>query len=179
MPRIFHIATAAEWEAAQRSGSYTTSTLGRTLAEEGFIHASHADQWQGVQEAFYAGVTEPLVLLAIDPERLTAPVVEEVPEGADRAFPHIYGPLNPDAVVRTIPLDDHGEPVGAGESFSAIFFREMFFNVLLASIVLVGAVAGSLIGRAADDGWGPLVGAAVGLAGGVVVAVALHRRRGE
>ena len=48
--RIFHIATVADWEAAQRSGSYTTSTLGRTLVEEGFIHASRADQWQGVRQ---------------------------------------------------------------------------------------------------------------------------------
>jgi hypothetical protein len=53
----------------------------------------------------------------------------------------------------------------------------MFANVLLAGIVLVGAVAGSLIGRAVDGDWGPLVGAGVGVAGGVAVAVALHRRR--
>jgi uncharacterized protein (DUF952 family) len=175
--RIFHIATAADWDAARRSGSYTTSTLGRTLAEEGFIHASHGDQWQGVRTLFYAGVTEPLVLLAIDPDKLTAPVVEEVPEGADRAFPHIYGALNADAVVRAIPLDEHGEPVGAGESFSRIFFQEMFHNVVLACIVLAGAVVGSLVGRAIHDEWGPLVGALVGLASGLSAAVALHRRR--
>ncbi len=177
MSRIFHIATAAEWTAAQRSGTYTTSTLGRTLAEEGFIHASHEDQWQGVRTMFYAEVTEPLVLLAIDPEKLTAPVIEEVPEGADRAFPHIYGPLNSDAVVRAIPLDARGEPMGSGESFSRIFLQEMCHNVLLACIVLAGAVIGSLIGRAVDDEWGALIGAAVGLLGGVAAAVGLHRRR--
>lgn len=177
MSRIFHIATLADWEAAQRSGSYTTSTLGRTLAEEGFIHASHGDQWQGVRRAFYGGVAEPLVLLAIDPQRLSVPVVEEIPEGADRAFPHIYGPLNVDAVVRAIPLDDHGEPVGEGESFTAIFFRAMFRNVLLATIVLAGAVAGSLTGRAVHDDWGPLIGATLGLAGGVTAAALLHGRR--
>jgi len=175
--RIFHIATAADWEAATRSGSYTTSTRGRTLAEEGFIHASHEDQWQQVKAAFYADTTEPLVLLAIDPGKLTSPVVEEVPDGADRAFPHIYGPLNADAVVRAIPLDDRGEPVGSGESFSRIFFAEMFHNVLLACIVLVGAVAGSLVGRAVDEDWGALIGAAVGLHLGVIVAVVIHRRR--
>ena len=42
--RIFHVALAAEWEAALESGAYTMSTLGRTLAEEGFIHCSHEDQ---------------------------------------------------------------------------------------------------------------------------------------
>jgi uncharacterized protein (DUF952 family) len=175
--RIFHIATAADWAAAQRSGSYTTSTLGRTLAEEGFIHASHADQWQGVRTMFYAEVSDPLVLLAIDPDKLTAPVVEEVPDGADRAFPHIYGPLNAAAVVRAIPLDERGEPVGSGESFSRIFFEELFHNVLLACVVLAGVVIGSLVGRAVDDDWGALIGATAGLVGGVAAAVSLHRRR--
>ena len=177
MSRNFHIATAADWAAAQRSGSYTTSTLGRTLAEEGFIHASHADQWQGVRTMFYAEVSDPLVLLAIDPAKLTAPVVEEVPDGADRAFPHIYGPLNADAVVRAIPLDERGEPVGSGESFSRIFFQEMFHNVLLACVVLAGLVIGSLVGRTLDDDWGALIGATAGLVGGVAAAVSLHRRR--
>ena len=105
MPHLFHIATVGDWEAAQRSGTYTTSTWGRTLAEEGFIHASHGDQWEGVRELFYADVREPLVLLEIDPDRLQAPVVEEVPEGADRPFPHIYGPIDPAAVVTATPLD--------------------------------------------------------------------------
>ena len=104
--RIFHIATAADWEAARRSGSYTTSTLGRRLAEEGFIHASHADQWPGVRERFYAGVTQPLLLLVIDTELLTSPVVEEVPADATESFPHVYGPINASAVVQAIPLDD-------------------------------------------------------------------------
>jgi uncharacterized protein (DUF952 family) len=175
--RIFHIATVADWEAAKRSGSYTTSTRGRTLQEEGFIHASHEDQWQDVRRTFYAGVDEPLVLLAIDPAKLTASLVEEVPDGADRAFPHICGPLNADAVVRAIPLDDHGEPIGEGESFGRIFLREMFFNVLLASIVLVASVIGSVLGRAVHEDWGTPIGATAGLLLGVVAAVAAHRRR--
>ncbi len=104
--RIFHIATATDWEAAQRAGSYTTSTYGVTLAEEGFIHASREDQWSGVRERFYAEVTAPLVLLEIEVDRLTAPVVEESPPGTDERFPHIYGPLNPDAVVDVTPLSN-------------------------------------------------------------------------
>ena len=86
-------------------------------------------------------------------------------------------PLNADAVVRAIPLDERGEPVGSGESFSRIFLQEMFHNVLLACIVLAGAVIGSLLGRAIDDEWGALVGATAGLLGGVAAAVGLHRRR--
>jgi len=69
------------------------------LAEEGFLHASYAHQWQGVRDAHYADVTEPLVLLEVDPALLDVPVVEEVPVGGDEAFPHVYGPLPVAAVV--------------------------------------------------------------------------------
>ena len=103
--KIFHIALQSEWDQAKQTGSYTTSTRGRTLAEEGFIHASRADQVQGVRDAFYADVVEPLVLLVIDTERLTSPVVEEPPaEGIDETFPHVYGPINADAVIEVQPL---------------------------------------------------------------------------
>ena len=98
--RIFHVATRSDWEAARASGSYTTSTLGRTLAEEGFIHASRADQWQAVRAAFYADVTEPLVLLEIDTDLVDAPVVEERQAPAiEETFPHVYGAIAPAAVV--------------------------------------------------------------------------------
>jgi uncharacterized protein (DUF952 family) len=93
---VFHVATRADWEAARASGAYTTSTYGVTLAQEGFIHCSRADQWRGVLERFYADVTEPLVLLTIDTERLDVPLVEE---GGAETFPHLYGALDPAAVV--------------------------------------------------------------------------------
>ena len=98
--RIFHIATLADWTAAQESGAYTTSTRGRTLAEEGYIHASRADQWEGVRAAFYADVSEPLVLLEIETDLLGVPVVEESPApGVTETFPHVYGAIRPAAVV--------------------------------------------------------------------------------
>ena len=98
--RIFHVATRADWEAAQASGAYTTSTRGVSLAEEGFIHAARADQWETVHAAYYADVTEPLVLLEIDTDLLDVPVVEEPPTpGATETFPHVYGALPPAAVV--------------------------------------------------------------------------------
>jgi uncharacterized protein (DUF952 family) len=102
---IYHLATAADWDAARSSGAYTTSTYGVTLEQEGFIHASRADQWEAVRERFYAEVTEPLVLLEIDTELLGVPVVEEPPApGIDETFPHVYGPLRPAAVVAVTPL---------------------------------------------------------------------------
>jgi glutathione S-transferase len=103
--RIFHIATLADWQQAQASGAYTTSTRGVTLEEEGYIHASRADQWEGVRSRFYADVREPLVLLEIDTALLDVPVVEEVPApGMTETFPHVYGPIPPGAVVAITPL---------------------------------------------------------------------------
>ena len=103
---IFHIATVADWDAARRDGSYTTSTRGRTLAEEGFIHASRREQVQLVFDRYYADAGEPLVLLVVDPDLLRAEVrVEAV---GDDTYPHVYGPIDPVAVVAVHALDGRG-----------------------------------------------------------------------
>jgi uncharacterized protein (DUF952 family) len=96
--RIFHIADAHDWSVAAASGSYETSSRDLSLGEQGFIHASRLDQVGLVAQAIYADYREPLVLLTIDPSRLTAPVVEE-DGGTGELFPHIYGPINVDAVT--------------------------------------------------------------------------------
>ena len=105
---IYHVSLAADWTAAQAAGEYTVSTRGRTLEQEGFLHASYADQVPGVLDRFYADVTEPMVLLVIDPDRLTVPLVPECPPGATgegaQKFPRLYGPLDPAAVVEVLPL---------------------------------------------------------------------------
>ena len=105
---IYHCSLLADWQAAQAAGEYTISSRGLTLAQEGFIHACYAHQVDGVRRRFYSDVTEPMVLLRIDPDRLTVPVVPESPPGVDELFPHIYGPLDPAAVteVRPLPRDD-------------------------------------------------------------------------
>ena len=107
---IYHLARQADWERAQCDGAYTWSTIGRSLAEEGFVHASSADQWPVVRSRFYARVDETLVLLHIDESRLSSPVVVEVgdPVTGER-FPHVYGPIDLTAVVATTRLDPpHG-----------------------------------------------------------------------
>lgn len=101
---IFHIATAADWERAQESGSYTTSTVGRTLEQEGFLHASHEHQTAGVFDRYYRDLGEPLVLLTIDPDLLEVPWREDAV--GDQTFPHIYGPLSPAAVVDVRPMGE-------------------------------------------------------------------------
>ena len=104
--RIYHLAEVARWEEARASGAYEQSTLGRTLAEEGFVHASREDQWETVLETFYADHDGPLVLLEIDTELLSSPWQED--QVGDTTFPHVYGPINPSAVVDTHPIPATG-----------------------------------------------------------------------
>lgn len=187
MQRIFHIATEVDWRAAQACGSYTTSTRGRTLADEGFIHASGADQWRGVWRRYYADATEPLVLLSIDTDVLTSPVLDEAVPGTDETYPHIYGPIDVAAVLATIPLDAHGtpgraRPAAGSESFSRLFLREVLGQLALASLLLGCVVVITLVGVGTGLEWGPVTGAAVGLGLGVVVvrrlSARVRRRRG-
>ena len=101
---IYHIATRADWERARAHGEYTRSTVDKTLAEEGFIHASAASQVAGTANKDYRDVPGDLVLLVIDPGLLRAEVRYEDVPGAELPFPHIYGPLNVDAVVAARPF---------------------------------------------------------------------------
>jgi uncharacterized protein (DUF952 family) len=96
---IFHITTSSAWEQARAAGAYEPPSLER----EGFIHFSAADQVQGVANRAFRGQRD-LVLLCVAPERLTGAVRHEHAEDAGEAFPHLYGPLNLDAVVEVAPI---------------------------------------------------------------------------
>lgn len=103
---IFHVATAADWALALASGEYTTSTIGVTLEQEGFIHAARGDQWEDVRRRYYAEVSQPLVLLVVDVARLESPWRED--SVGDATYPHVYGPINTDAVLAAVPLAPFG-----------------------------------------------------------------------
>ncbi|GLW06172.1 hypothetical protein Misp01_13020 [Microtetraspora sp. NBRC 13810] len=103
MGLIYHIASGADWERARREGVYTTSTRGRSLAEEGFIHASRAHQVAAVADAFYASDRD-LLVLVIDEDRVEPEIRYEDVPGGEEPFPHIYGPLDVTAVLRTVPF---------------------------------------------------------------------------
>jgi len=137
--RIFHIATAADWRRTVDSGSYTTSTVGRSLEEEGFIHASRRDQVQGVFDRYYRGLGEHLVLLTIDPARLESEVRVE-PVGDD-TYPHVHGPINRSAVVDVEPLNRQG----GTETLMSLWLKGMAVRMGAAVLVML-VVAGIVLG---------------------------------
>ena len=101
---IYHIAFADDWRIAQEQGMYRHHSLER----EGFIHCSTADQLVATANRFFSGQFD-LVVLAIDPAKLEAEMLFEESEPG-QFFPHIYGPLNLNAVNQTIdfPPDQDG-----------------------------------------------------------------------
>ncbi len=101
---VYHCSLASDWEDAQRSGTYRISSRGRTLQQEGFIHASYAEQVSGVLQRHYTDEPDQLLLLTVDPDRVGCSVVAENLSGGEDLFPHIYGPIPLDAVVAITPL---------------------------------------------------------------------------
>jgi uncharacterized protein (DUF952 family) len=96
--RIYHITSEGEASEAQTSGEYTPLDFPR----EGFIHCSYEHQLDGVIKRRFQGRSD-LVLLEIDPSRLTSKIIDENLEGGTELFPHIYGHLPMSAVkIRSI-----------------------------------------------------------------------------
>lgn len=92
MQTIYHLVTRRVWE-ENADRPYRPESL----TGEGFIHCSFAEQVARSANRFYAEAAD-LLLLHIDAERLTSPLREEASD-AGEIFPHIYGPLNRDAVT--------------------------------------------------------------------------------
>lgn len=101
MKLILHITTKTAWQSAQQAGQYILPSL----ATEGFIHCSTAEQVVPVAQRFYAG-QHGLVLLILDSDRIRPEVRYEAgTDKPDELFPHIYGPLNLDAVTRVVEFE--------------------------------------------------------------------------
>lgn len=94
---IYHIAEKANWDSALSSGTYTTESL----RDEGFIHCCTREQVPVVLDRYYSGSTD-LIILMIDPARLSSPVYYDWSPTAADSFPHLYGSLNTDAVTEIL-----------------------------------------------------------------------------
>lgn len=95
---VFHVALPADVAAAEPTGSYTTSTRGVTLDDEGYIHCSFAHQVDTILARRYGDVDE-VVVLRLDPTDLGGTIVVEDLLGTGEPFPHVYGPIPLTAVV--------------------------------------------------------------------------------
>lgn len=112
MPRtpsvLVHLCSNDEWRSAQAGGELRPDSLDAN----GFVHLSTPEQVHLPANRLYAGRTD-LVLLRIDPARLTAPVRWEPGVATDpdaMLFPHLYGALPVNAVINVTPYppDERG-----------------------------------------------------------------------
>ncbi len=99
MRTIFHITSRESWESAKSSGTYVADTL----KTEGFIHFSRPHQVLVVANSRFHGKSD-LVLLHVAQESVISPVKYEGPDKSP--FPHVYGPLNIDAVIGSYDFSD-------------------------------------------------------------------------
>jgi uncharacterized protein (DUF952 family) len=109
MITIVAISNKDVWERSILAGEYLQSTLDTTLEEVGFIHCSFPHQTMEIVNRKFAD-RENLVLLLIDESKIKSPVKHEgALSGRAGIFPHIYGPLNTDAVYEVLPLTKNDE----------------------------------------------------------------------
>ncbi|PAZ14103.1 hypothetical protein CLM62_21965 [Streptomyces sp. SA15] len=115
---IYHVVPRDEWH-ARPNQPYAPASL----AEEGFVHCSPDEATTlAVVNAFYRTAPRPLLALVLDEERLAAKCEWEAaapapPPGVaeDVLFPHVFGPLNRDAVVRVLEVrwdEEEGRATG-------------------------------------------------------------------
>ena len=94
---LFHILPREEWERVRRGVSYAPASL-RT---EGFIHFSYDRQLLATAARHFRGQTD-LMVLSVRRDRVRGELRDEEANG--ELFPHLYGPLNLDAVVDAVEL---------------------------------------------------------------------------
>lgn len=89
---VYHIVLPEVWDAFD-----TDLYRAPSLETEGFIHCSFADQLDTVIKRYYSGAKR-VVVLEVETDGLMSRVLKE-PSTNNEIYPHIYGPINRDAIV--------------------------------------------------------------------------------
>lgn len=91
---LFHITTEEEWNEYKSDGNYTPESL----ESEGFIHCSSGHQVNDTANRLF-GDHDQILLLIIDVSSLAEEIKYEEVKDHNEKYPHIYGPLNTNAVI--------------------------------------------------------------------------------
>lgn len=92
---IYHIAHQQDWQKAQQQGFYSCESI----ALEGFIHASFKEEVLNSYNNYFKP-EQKLVLLFIDETKVTEKLIVEKAPSNGKDYPHIYGNLNLNAVLK-------------------------------------------------------------------------------
>ncbi len=96
---IFLLLTNKEWEMYKKGTIYSPESL----ESQGFIECLRGSQLKDAANRLYQGA-ENLMLVVINTSLLEAKLKYEREEELDEVIPHIYGPLNTDAIIDKIEL---------------------------------------------------------------------------
>jgi uncharacterized protein (DUF952 family) len=92
----YHMVPVEEWQAKRGQDSYTP----HAFDADGFIHTTNGlDELVAVGNRYYRNDPRDYMALVLDVANIVSPVRYDDP---DQVFPHIYGPLNPSAVIGTL-----------------------------------------------------------------------------
>jgi uncharacterized protein (DUF952 family) len=99
--KIYHIVLPEAW-----AGFHGDLYEAASLIDEGFIHCSFADQLDGVIGRYYSDAAN-IIVLELDTNKLSSRLVTEPSTGGE-VYPHIYGPINREAIVSATERDITG-----------------------------------------------------------------------
>ncbi len=112
MAPIYHLAPLERWQTWPEGEAY----LPAEYEAEGFIHCTRGDELMlQVANRYYRTSPRDFVLLIIETDMLTSPLKwEQSNDSLAPLFPHIYGPINRDAIVgvREALRDTSGDFIG-------------------------------------------------------------------
>jgi uncharacterized protein (DUF952 family) len=96
---IYHLLPQAVWAAQPADQPYRAPSL----VTERFIHCTAEVPWLvQVANTFYRHEDGAFVILCVEETQVTAPIQWEKVD--NWRFPHIYGPLSPDAIRAVVPF---------------------------------------------------------------------------
>ncbi len=96
----YHMVPREYYEAQPADRDYLPEPM--AAGREAFIHCTDgAANVAATGNRFYTADPRDFIILVLDLDKLRSPVRYEDP---GRIFPHIYGPLNRDAIIKIIPF---------------------------------------------------------------------------
>lgn len=103
---IFHITTEENFNAFKKNKNYEPESLD----EDGFIHCSSGHQVENTANEKFAG-QDRILLLVIDVTALNSKIKYEKDPESGKKYPHIYGPLDTNAIIDKIEVlaEDSGD----------------------------------------------------------------------
>ena len=108
MAETCKIMTQEEWDESIAEGKAYVA-VSESDVRDGFIHCSTDEQVPGTLAKWYKSLDR-VIVVTVDTDKLTSELKWE-PNFAGELFPHIYGPIVPEAVAGAVTLqrDEVGE----------------------------------------------------------------------